>query len=85
MSEPAHVQEARRVIREWELRNGHDAYVVCLDGGWKGYQAACWDCDWRGPEHLHGVQQLGTERSRSHKGDARREAAQHRLETRPLP
>jgi hypothetical protein len=50
--EPQHVTEARRVIREWELRNGHATYVDCIVGRWADYQAACDDCDWRGTERV---------------------------------
>lgn len=82
--EPAHVQEARRVIREWEQRDGHDAYVECLDGGFAGYQAVCSDCDWKGDEHLRGAEEIGTDESRAHKIAARHEAAAHRRDTRLL-
>jgi hypothetical protein len=81
--EPPEVQEARRLIREWELRHGHDSYVDPLHSGLDGYQAACWDCDWRGPEHLRGDEEMGTPESRRHKALARKEAAQHREATRP--
>jgi hypothetical protein len=47
-AEPPEVKRARRVIQRWEQRNGHAAYAEPLDGGHKGYQGACWDCDWRG-------------------------------------
>lgn len=26
-----------------------DAYVAPIGGGWDGYQARCWGCDWEGP------------------------------------
>jgi hypothetical protein len=55
----------------------HDAYIDCLDGGYRGYQARCWDCDWTGVEHLRGDEQMGTEASRAHKHNARLEAAEH--------
>jgi len=58
----------------------HDAYVEPLDGGHRGYQARCWDCDWTGPEHLRGPEVLGTPESRAHKNAARVEAAEHRAE-----
>jgi hypothetical protein len=61
----------------------HDAYVEPLEGGHKGYQARCWTCDWRGPEHLRRGELLGTPESRAHKNAARKEAAQHRAETAP--
>lgn len=86
-TEPTQVQEARRIIREWELRDGHGAYVAPLDGGWRGYQAGCWDCDWRGPEHLHGPEARampGTAEGRAHKRLAQQEAAAHREATRPV-
>ena len=75
--EPTHVQEARRIIREWELRNGHDSYAECLGGGHVGYQARCWDCGWRGPEHLRGDEPMGTDESRAHKTNARLDASAH--------
>ena len=81
--EPLSVREARRKIAEWEARNGHDSYVDCLNGGFKGYQAACWDCDWRGPEHLRGDEEMDTPESRAHKRNARADAADHQLATRP--
>lgn len=85
-TEPQRVQQAREVIRAWELRNGHNAYVDCLHGGWHGFQAACWDCDWRGKEQLRDrAETMGTEASRSHKRNANSEAAQHRKETVPSP
>lgn len=71
------------MIREWELRNGHDAYVRPLDGGFKGYQAACWDCEFEGPEHLRGDEDMGTEESRRHKRSAQHEATAHRQATKP--
>lgn len=80
--EPAFVQEARAVIEAWERRNGHDSYVDCLDGGYAGYQGACWDCDWRGPAHLRGDEEMGTPESRQHKVKARQDAARHRELTR---
>lgn len=83
--EPEAVREAREVLREWELRDGHDAYANTLEGGWRGYQAACWDCDWTGPEYLRGDEQMGTPESRVHKNNARRDAAQHREDTKPAP
>lgn len=61
----------------------HDAYVDCLDGGYRGFQAACWSCKWRGPEHLRGDEEMGTDESRSHKRAARADAAEHRRV--PLP
>lgn len=81
--EPPNVQEARRVLREWELRDGHHAYAEPLDGGWRGYQGRCWDCDWHGPEYLRGDEEMGTEESRQHKENAHRDAARHRAETKP--
>lgn len=83
--EPAHVVEARRVIRDWELRNGHATYVECLDGGHRGYRAACSDCEWRGHEHLRGDELMGTEASRAHKIHAKEEAWAHTCSTRPVP
>jgi hypothetical protein len=55
----------------------HDGYVECIDGGYRGYQARCWDCDWVGEEHLRGDEPLGTDASRAHKYAARLEAAAH--------
>lgn len=81
--DPEPVREARRILREWELRHGHDSYVNPLNGGCRGYQARCWDCDWTGPEHLRGDEQMGTPESRVHKNRVRAEAAQHRRDTRP--
>lgn len=81
--EPLSVREARRKIAEWEARNGHDSYVDCLNGGYKGYQTACWDCDWRGPEHLRGDEEMDTPESRAHKRNARADAADHRQATQP--
>jgi len=81
--EPQHVQDARQVIREWQQRNGHDSYVDCLGSGWRGYQAACHDCGWRGPEHLRGDEEMGTDESRVHKSNARQDAAHHRVATMP--
>lgn len=75
--EPEHVQEARRVIREYELRNGHETCVACLGSGYVGYQARCWDCEWVGAEHLRGDEPMGTEASRAHKRLARAEAEAH--------
>lgn len=85
-SEPAEVKAARQTIREWELRDGHTSYVDCLDGGYRGYQAACWDCDWRGPEHLRTPgEDMNTPHSRSHKIAAKQDAAEHRRLTTPAP
>jgi hypothetical protein len=81
---PAEVAEARRVLRAWELRNGHASYVECLDGGYRGYQARCWDCDWQGPEHLRGSETIGTPDSRVHKREARADAAAHQGDTTPV-
>jgi hypothetical protein len=55
----------------------HDGYAAPLDGGYRGYQARCWDCDWTGPEHLRGDEPMGTEASRTHKRSAQLEAAAH--------
>jgi hypothetical protein len=76
-NEPRVVQEARLTIREWELRNGHNSYTQPLDSGYRGYQARCWDCDWRGTEYLRGDEEMGTPESRAHKKNAHREAAEH--------
>lgn len=76
------MQKARATIRAWEARFGHDSYVDCLDGGYAGYQARCWDCDWEGPEHLRGDEEMGTPESRAHKHHAKEEAAQHQIDTR---
>ncbi len=73
-------QETTRVDEKW-LRE-HDAYYDCLDGGYRGYQGACWDCDWRGPERLRGDEEIGTEESRQHKRNAKLDAKHHR-ETAP--
>lgn len=62
----------------------HDVGIDCLEGGHKGYQAVCWECGWRGPEHLRGDEEMGTPESRSHKNQAREEAAKHRRESRAL-
>jgi hypothetical protein len=59
----------------------HDVGIDCLDGGHKGYQAVCWECGWRGTEHLRGDEEMGTPESRSHKTRAREEAAEHRKES----
>lgn len=83
MDEPQHVQDARQLLRDWRLRNGHESYADCLDGGYRGYQAACWDCDWRGTVYLRGDEEMGTEESRAHKRNARREAAEHQRDTLP--
>lgn len=56
----------------------HDAYADCLDGGYRGYQARCWDCDWAGAIYLRGNEPMGTEASRQHKRNAQLEAAEHR-------
>jgi hypothetical protein len=82
-SEPPEVRDARRVLRAWELRSGHASYVECLDGGYRGYQARCWDCEWQGPEHLRGDEQLGSPESCAHKRNARADAAAHQTATRP--
>jgi hypothetical protein len=82
-AEPPEVKRARRVIQRWEQRNGHAAYAEPLDGGHKGYQGACWDCDWRGAEYLRGNEQIGTEESRAHKRNAQREASAHAQATKP--
>lgn len=84
-AEPPEVQEARRVIRAWGLRNGHDSYIDCLDGGHKGYQARCWNCDWEGPQYLRGDEEIDTPESRVHKVNARHDAWQHQKDTRPDP
>jgi hypothetical protein len=81
--EPQIVRDARHIIRQWELRDGHDAYAEPLGGGYRGYQGACHDCDWRGAEYLRGDEELGTEASRAHKRDAQREAEEHRQATLP--
>lgn len=83
VEEPPEVRRARATIRAWEMRNGHDAYVEPLDGGYWGYMAACWDCDWKGPKYLRGDEEMGTPESRIHKQNARRDAAEHRRETKP--
>ncbi len=77
---PLTPQETTRVDEKW-LRE-HDAYYDCLDGGYRGYQGACWDCDWRGPERLRGDEEIGTEESRQHKRNAKLDAKHHR-ETAP--
>lgn len=77
------MQEARRTIRRWELRNGHASFANPLDGGYRGYQAQCWDCDWQGTEYLRGDEEMGTEESRVHKRNAVREARQHARDTKP--
>ncbi len=82
-NEPEHVREARHVLREWELRDGHAAYAFPLGGGYRGYQARCHDCDWCGTEFLRGDEEMGTDESRRHKRNARAEAEQHRTATRP--
>jgi hypothetical protein len=82
VQEPEEVSEARAVVKAWEQRFGHDSYVDCLDGGYKGYQARCWDCDWAGPEHLRGDEQMGTPESRAHKQQAKEDAAGHQIDTR---
>ena len=79
--EPPRVKEARRIVALWGGREGHDTYYDCLDGGWKGFQGACFTCGWRGPEHLRGDEEMGTPESRAHKQRAKQDAAQHRLET----
>lgn len=55
----------------------HDAYTFPLEGGFRGYVARCWDCDWIGAEHLRGDEPMGTEASRNHKRQAQQEAAEH--------
>lgn len=62
--------------------DGHDSYVQPLDGGYKGYQAKCWDCDWAGPEHLR-AEDLNAPEGQAHKRNARNEAHQHRQDTKP--
>jgi hypothetical protein len=59
------------------VERSHDAYAAPLDGGYKGYQARCWDCDWTGTEFLRGDEPMGTEASRQHKRKAQVEAAEH--------
>lgn len=81
--EPEDVLAARALIHRWTKRNGHDAYVNPLEGGFQGYRAECWDCDWRGPDHLRGGEPLGTPESRAHKSAAYREAQAHAEETTP--
>lgn len=81
--EPPEVVEARALIKRWELRHGHDSYIECLDGGYKGYQARCWNCGWTGPEYFRGDEQIGTPESRAHKQNARRDAWQHQTDTKP--
>jgi hypothetical protein len=56
----------------------HDAYVEPLGSGYRGFQARCWSCEWRGPEHLRGDEEMGTPESRAHKNAARADAAAHR-------
>lgn len=63
----------------------HDAYTQPLGGGYLGYQARCWDCDWRGAEYLRGDELMGTEASRVHKLNAKREATEHRETTSQIP
>lgn len=82
-SKPAEVQEAERTIRAWQLRDGHDSYVQPLNGGFTGYQARCWNCEWIGPVHLRGDEPVGTPESRRHKMLARDEAYDHRAATKP--
>lgn len=58
----------------------HDGYADVIDGGYGGYQARCWDCDWVGAEHLRGNERdepWGSEASRAHKRNAQNEAAEH--------
>ncbi len=77
------MREARRVIRLYELRDGHAAYAMPLGGGYRGYQGRCHDCQWEGAEHLRGDEEMGTEASREHKRNARAEAEAHRKQTIP--
>ena len=81
--EPPEVVAARETIKRWQMRHGHNSYIECLDGGHKGYQARCWDCDWTGPEHLRGPEKIGTAESRAHKRHARQDAWQHQTDTKP--
>lgn len=81
--EPPEVVEARRLIDCWQKRHGHDSYVEPLGGGYTGYQGRCWDCDWHGPEHLRGDEEMGTPESRQHKKAAYGDAAGHQLATKP--
>ena len=60
----------------------HDVGVDVLDGGWRGFQACCWTCDWRGAEHLRGDEPMGTDASRAHKIAARKDMDRHRRSTR---
>ena len=60
----------------------HDVGFDCLDGGYKGYQAVCWTCGWRGTEFLRGDEEMGTPESRVHKANAKREMIEHRDSTR---
>ena len=59
----------------------HDGYCEALDGGYKGYQARCWDCDWTGTKYLRGDEEWGTDESRRHKRNAQIEVAEHRETT----
>jgi hypothetical protein len=80
--EPPEVIEARKIVECWEKRNGHDAYTDVLEGGWKGFQARCWDCGWQGPERLRGDEEMGTPESQQHKANAHADAVAHRRSTR---
>lgn len=62
-----------------ELRP-HDGYTFPMNGGYDGYQARCWDCDWTGPEHLRGDEPMGSDASRAHKAKARMDAGKHSRE-----
>ena len=62
----------------------HQAYANPLDGGWAGFQAACWDCDWTGTEFLWGEEGFGTEEGRAHKRNAHREAREHEATASPV-
>jgi hypothetical protein len=81
--EPDEVIKARATLRAWELRNGHAVYPDPLDGGLRGYQGRCWDCNWQGTEFLRGDEEMGTPESRAHKQNARREVAEHVAATTP--
>lgn len=76
--EPQHVQDARRVIREWELRDGHHVYVASIAGG---YRAACDTCDWRGEMRL--PTKWADDTWRVSKRFARADAEAHRQATIP--
>lgn len=58
-------------IAKVELIEPHAAFVDPIEGGFAGYQAACWDCDWR-DETIY-----------DDKAYARAKADEHHAETTP--